>query len=148
MSIFDDLKNTKVGDVEAPPILPTGHYLAMFNGPWKEHKAKSGNVALRYPFRVVSACADVDADQLAAAGGIPSKKVFTTDFYLSPEALFRFTDFAKSMGVPDDLGVIEAAAHLWENPGEFMIECSHSPNEKNPDRPYVQWNNPTGELMD
>ena len=148
MSIFDDLKNTKIGDVEAPPILPTGHYIAIFTGAWKEHKAKSGNTALRYPFRLVSACSDVDADQLAAAGGIPSKKTFATDFYVSPEALFRFTDFSKSMGVDEDLDILEAAEALWQNPGEFMIECSHSPNDKNPERPFVQWNNPTSALMD
>lgn len=143
---FADLANVRVGDVERPKPLPVGHYVAQFAGPMTEHKAKSGNLAMRFPFVLVEAGEDVDADLLAEAGGLPtddkgSPKKFTMDFWMSPDARFRFTDFGKAMGHSDQLNLLELAEALATSGDQFLIEAKHSPG-KNEGDVYVNFDNP------
>lgn len=128
MSLFSELANTKVGEVEKPKPLPTGHYVARFTGQMKEHKAKSGNVAMRFPLRLVGPTDDVDAGELETAGGMPDKD-FTIDFWMSPDARWRFTEFATSMGASDQLNLMECAEWLATEAGEFQIEVKHETSD-------------------
>lgn len=106
---FSDLANVKAKDVEKPKPLPLGHYLVQQSGPMKDHKAKSGNIAFRFPFKIIAALDDVDQEALAAAGGIPEKREFTVDFWMSLDARWRFTELCAEMGFSDDLNLIELA---------------------------------------
>lgn len=142
MSIFSDLANTKLGEVEPPKNVPTGHYQAIFTGMWKEHKAKSGNTAARFPMKLVAPGDDVDAEELSAAGGIPDKN-YTFDFWMSPDALYRFTDFAKAMGHSDQLGLVEALEAVATSGDPFLIEVTHQPDQNNPEKVYMRFDNPT-----
>lgn len=155
MSIFDELKNTKVGDVKAPEKMPVGHYTGQITDMWKEQKAKSGNTALRYPWQLREAGSDVDLEALEAAGGIPQDRTFTLDFWMSPEARFRFTNFTRSCGISEELMILEAAQELGESGQLFTIECKHEPvldkdtgqpviNEDGTPRVRVVWDNPVG----
>lgn len=141
---FADLAQVRAGDVERPKPMPEGHYRALISGPMKEHKAKSGNLAMRFPFKLQEPGDDVDADQLAEAGGLPDKE-FTIDFWMSPDARWRFTEFGKSMGGSDDLNLIELAEHVATCQEVFTIQAKHEPNEKDAEAPpYVRWDNPVG----
>lgn len=144
---FSDLANIKGSDVKPPVTLPIGHYNAMIAAPAKEHKAKSGNVAMRFGFQLLSAGDDVDQEKLAEAApeGLPDKHI-NLDFWMSPDARFRFTDFARSCGIDvDNLNLIEIATELFERKQNFLIECKHEPNE-DPNKPaWVRWDNPVGD---
>lgn len=139
---FADLAQVRVGEVEKPKPLPDGHYLAQFTGPMKQHKARSGNVAMRFPFKLVQAGDDIDQDELAAAGGLPDKE-FNLDFWMSPDARYRFTDFGKAMGASDDLNLIELASWLIENNQPFSIEQKKQQDESDPEKFYTRFDNPT-----
>lgn len=145
---FSDLANVKVGEVERPKPLPTGHYQAMFSGLMKPHKARSGNQAMRFPFKLVAAGEDVDAEALEAAGGIPDKE-FTIDFWMSPDARWRFTEFGKAMGHSDSLNLLELAEALATAGDPFLIEVKHEEpsaetKAKDPDaQPFMRFDNPT-----
>lgn len=140
---FSELGQVKANTVERPKPLPEGHYIAQFSGPMKEHKAaKSGNLAMRFPFKLVNATEDVDQDELAAAGGLPDKE-FHIDFWMSPDARYRFTDFAcKAMGLSDDLNLIELAEKLIEENQPFSIQNKHRPSEQDPETVFNDWQNP------
>ena len=141
---FSELAQVKAADVKPPVCLPEGHYVAQFSGPMKEHKAKSGNLAMRFPFKLLGPDDDVDAAQLEAAGGIPSDKEFSLDFWMSPDARFRFTDFAtKAQGLSNDMNLIELAEALIAENKPFLIENKPRASEDNPELFYNNFDNPT-----
>ena len=148
MGMFDDLANVKAGDVKPPVTLPTGHYEAMFDGPMTGHKAKSGNVAMRFSCKVLQPTDDVDAESLQTAleqNPDALGKKFNLDFWMSPDARFRFTDFAGSCGIDDpNLTLTEIAERMVEDKTQFTIECKHQPDEADPDKIWVRWDNPVG----
>lgn len=139
---FSDLANVKASEVTKPSAHPAGHYIGQWAGPMSQHKAaKTGNVAMRFPFKVVAAGDDVDADQLAAKGGLPDK-VYYFDFWMSPDARYRFTDFAcKSQGLSDDLNLLELAEQLLAENKPFSIENKPQTSEKDPEVSFNQWDN-------
>jgi hypothetical protein len=142
---FSELAQVKGSEVKRPPTVPQGHYLGQFSGPMKQHKAKSGNVAMRFPWKLVGATDDVDAEELDAAGGIPDKE-YTFDFWMSPDARYRFTEFCEAQGAPiDQLNLIELASWLIENNKPFSIQAKHrqgdDPGNGQPAPVYVDWDN-------
>lgn len=141
---FADLAQIRAGDVKPPVLVPEGHYTAQFTGPMKQHKAQSGNVAMRFPFRLIAAGEDVDQEALETAGGLPDKE-YALDFWMSPDARYRFTDFAcKSQGLSDDLNLIELAEGLIAENRPFTIEAKHEANSKDPEKPpFLRFDNPT-----
>lgn len=122
MTSFADLAQTRIEDVERPKPMPEGHYQAMITGPAKEHKAKSGNLALRFPFKLVGPGEDIDAEALEAAGGIGDKER-TIDFWMSPDARWRFTEFVKALGGPTEGTIVEGAEWLAGSQTPFLIQC-------------------------
>ena len=141
MSAFSELANVRLGDVERPKPLPNGHYLAQLTGPAKEHKAKSGNLGLRFPFRLVGPGEDVDQEELATLGGLPEKD-YTIDFWMSPDARYRFTEFAASMGAGEDMNIVEAAEYLAGCGRPFLIEAKQEPSQDDPEKVYTRFDNP------
>lgn len=139
---FADLAQVRVGDVEPPKAIPDGHYQAIFTGPMTQHKAKSGNVAMRFPFKLVAPGDDVDAEALEAAGGLPEKS-FNLDFWMSPDARYRFTDFGKALGASDDMNLIELAEWIIENNAPFMIQAKQEADSRDPEKFYTRFDNPT-----
>lgn len=143
---FSELGQIKANTVERPKPLPEGRYNAKFSGPMKEHKAQSGNLAMRFPFKIVSAGEDVDQDKLAEGGGIPDKE-FTLDFWMSPDARFRFTDFAcKAQGLSDDLSLTELAEQLIAEGKLFSIQNKPRQSQDDPDLWYNNFDNPGAEV--
>jgi hypothetical protein len=138
---FADLKNVKVGEVEPPKNMPAGHYAAIFSGPAKEHVSSvKKTLALRFPLKITRALDDVDAEELEAAGGIPDKD-FTIDFWMSPDARYRFTEFGKAMGHSDDLNLIELAEALATSGEEFQVSITHEPRQDDPTKSRMRIDN-------
>lgn len=146
MSFFAGLANTKVGDIKPPVMIPVGHYQAQITGQFKEHKARtSGNVAARFPFRLIAPGDNVDASALAEALGDKGlgDKEHTIDFWMSPDALYRFTNFASAVfEVPADAGLMEALETVGTAGTPFLIEVKHEPDQKDPTRIYLRFDNP------
>lgn len=140
---FGDLANVTANTVERPKALPAGHYIGQFTGPMKPHKAaKSGNQAMRFSFKLIAAGDDVDQGALEAAGGLPDKE-FNLDFWMSPEARYRFTDFAcGEMGLSDSMNLLELAEALIAENKPFSIQNKPRQDEEKPDQWYNQWDNP------
>lgn len=142
---FADLAQTKVGQVERPKLYPIGKYRGVITGPAKEHKARSGNFALRFPWRVVE-MVEGDEEALAEMGGVKADREEKLDFWMSPDARYRFTEFASSLGVGnDDMNLIELAEAVSGSGNTFLIDLTHRQDEEKPDVFYPQWGDPAGE---
>ena len=143
---FSELAQVQAKDVKPPVCLPEGRYLAQFSGPMKEHKAKSGNLAMRFPFKLLGPDPrdeNLTPDKIEEVGGLPDKE-FTIDFWMSPDARFRFTDFAtKAQGLSDDLNLIELAEQLIAENKPFSIQNKPRQSEDNPELFYNNFDNPT-----
>lgn len=143
MTSFSELAQVQVGTVERPKPIPEGHYQAVITGPAKENKAKTGNIALRFPFKLVAAGDDVDADQLEAAGGLPEKEYYI-DFWMSPDARWRFTEFGKAIGaVNDNMNIIEAAEAVAGCGTPFLIQAKQEASQNDPEQIFTRFDNPT-----
>jgi len=155
---FAELANVKASDVKRPVPVPEGHYTCLITGLMKPHKARSGNQAMRFPFKVVEPGTDVDPQKLAdyqAAGGTFGDKEYTYDFWMSPDARFRFTEFTAAMGLgKGDPNLLELAERLATSNKPFTLQAKHewpkdeAGNDKlvdeagNPTVPFVRWDNP------
>jgi hypothetical protein len=138
---WNDLASTKLDDVERPPLRPQGHYIGVFSGKAETgESSKKGTLFATFPVQVNEAMDDVDAEALAAAGGANFKGECT--FWLSPKALWMFTEFAEGMGASNELNVLEAAEWLADCGEPIVFQGNHEPNEKNPDRPFFKLQNP------
>lgn len=138
---WNDLADTKLGDVERPPLKPAGHYVALITGRAEQgSSSKKGTLFLKFPINVTEPTSDVDAEELANAGGCPFKSNVT--FYITPDAMWRFTEFAKAMGASDDSNILESAEWLAGCGEPFVVSARHEPNEQNPDQPFLRIDNP------
>lgn len=154
---FAELANVKSSDVKRPVPHPQGHYKAIITGLMTPHKAKSGNQAMRFPVKILEAGSDVDAGALSdflAAGGSVEKEI-TIDFWMSPDARYRFTDFTTAMGLnKGDPNLLELAEQLATSNKPFTLQAKHEQpkdaqgndrlvnDDGSPATPYVRWDNP------
>ena len=142
---FSDLASIKGNQVEKPKNLPDANYSAMITGPFKENKAKSGNFSLRFPAKLVecldeSIAADIQADpRLQKAFG----KDYHVDWWMSPDARYRFTSFCAAHGIDQELDLISMAEQLVASGAIFLVQGA---SQKNPDKPddegFFNLNNP------
>ena len=84
---------------------------------------------------------DVDADEFQASDGFNAKG-YNLDFWLTPASLYRFTEFGKAMGGTDDMTVLELAEYLATCGEALVVAVGHRPDEKNPERVYLDIDNP------
>jgi len=122
---FADLASISGNQVEKPKPLPEGQWSVLIKGPWKEHKAKSGNGAMRFPLSIVQPLSDIDADTLAAAEKA-TQRDYHIDFWMSPDARWRFTEFCAAMGIDQELNLLEMAEKLVESGTPFQVTAKHS----------------------
>lgn len=140
---FSDLASVKGNTVEKPKPLPAGHYSALITGPFKEHKAKTGNFAMRFPLKLVEAMSDVDQEALLDDGAQKAmQRDYSIDFWMSPDARWRFTEFAKGMGISDDLNLIEMAEELAGMNEPFVVEVSISTDQNDPEKQFTRIDSP------
>lgn len=118
---WDELANTTLDTVERPPTRPNGHYVAVITGRGEQGaSSKKGTLFIKFPVRVQEALEDVDADELSSAGGVPFNGSIT--MYLTPNSLWRFSEFAKGLGISDGISVLDAAEQLATCGEPFVVE--------------------------
>ena len=139
---FSDLASVKGNEVEKPKPGPQGHYSVMITGMWKEHKAKSGNIALRYPIKIVEPLSDVDEADLEASGRKFMERDYTIDFWMSPDARWRFTEFAKAMGIDPNMNLLEMAEALATSGEPFVMQARHEAAQNDPENVFFRLDNP------
>jgi len=137
-----DLNNTKVGEVKAPSLLPVGHYMGLITGqPETGNSAKKQTPFVTFQVKLTEALGDVDQDELNALEGNPLDKTRDLTYYLSPNALFMLTDLVKSLGGSDQMTIMESIEWLAGVGEPIVVQITHEPNERNPERPFVRINN-------
>lgn len=100
MSNFASVLNKRADDIEAPVPIPVGRYIGVVAGPaeFKEiGKNQTPGAVLK--IRLLQPMEDVDAEALAAAGGIPERTLNHT-VWLSEDAEYRTKTF-----LTEDLGL-------------------------------------------
>ena len=80
MASFVDILNKPAESIEKPKPLPVGTYLCIINGPHKQREVNDKPV-IDVTYKTVQAQPDVDAEQLAAAGGVG--KMISQTFFLT-----------------------------------------------------------------
>ncbi len=87
MANMADILSQKLGDIKDVPVMPVGTYRATITSiPKIDNFGKNQNLGAEFSFKLTSAEADVDAEELQAAGGIPQEPL-TSTFWLTPKAL-------------------------------------------------------------
>jgi len=77
---FTDILNKPADSIEKPKPLPVGTYLCVINGPHKQREINDKPV-IDITYKTVQAQPDVDAEALAASGGVG--KFLTQTFFLT-----------------------------------------------------------------
>ena len=139
---FSDLLSKPVDSFKRPLPVPAGSYLATV-GQFKLDKSKQKQTPyVQFPITPIQPLDDVSADELTAAQeswGEKSlrDKPFLSDFYLTPEAMWRLGEFLR-----DKLG-IEANGRptqelLAEAVGmQVMVMVTHTQSQKDPETVYA-----------
>lgn len=138
---FSDLASVKGNEVTKPKQLPTAKYSAMITGPFKENKAKSGNFSMRYPIKLVE-CLDPEVAATIAEDELLQKamdKDYHIDFWMSPDARWRFTEFATAMGVDANLDLLSMGEQLVALGEPFMVQGTNSPNQNDPESTFTNF---------
>ena len=94
---FQSLMSMRADDVKPPPTLPTGTYHGIIEAHKFDKSREKQTPCVTYTINVTHAGDDVDPAELAEVD--LSRKQFTTNFYITPNSLFRLTDFIKSCGI-------------------------------------------------
>lgn len=143
---FSDLASIKGNTVAKPKSLPGNNtpYSVMITGPFKEHKAKSGNFAMRFPLKIIECLEGEAADEIANDELLQKamQRDYYIDFWMSPDARWRFTEFAKAMGVDSEQDLLSMAEDLVKMGEPFLLIGTKQDNEKDPENPYFRLDNP------
>ena len=137
---WNDLATTRVGDVEPPKMIPPGHYQAVITGPAKvENKGQKKTLCATFPIRLSEPLTDVDAEAFAESDGF-SPKGYELQFWLTPNSLFRFTEFGKALGCSDEASVPEMAEYLATAGEAFAVTVKHGTSQAG--RSFLQIDDP------
>src|ERR1700761_2137776 len=129
---FESILDTPAAEVERPKPLPIGTYTAIVKGLYEEvisNQKKTPGV--QFTFALTSAGEDVDAEELEAMGGITDKflKNNSTTFWLTPDSLWRLTEFLEqACGIDMDGKTVRQA--LADTPNtEVRLVIIHEANQ-------------------
>lgn len=99
---FGALLNTSPSETERPKPLPQGSYVAMVQGlPRMDKSRQKQTEFVEFTLKLLSAGEDVDAEELAAMGGLADKTIKDT-YYLTDNSLWRLKDFLSNCGIDVD----------------------------------------------
>lgn len=101
MATYTDILNTPLNEVTEPQPLPVGTYVGTVKAMPKVDKGgKNNNDFAEVEFSLVAAQADVNPDELAAAGGLP--RDFSHTFWITPKSSFMVKRFLIAAGAVDE----------------------------------------------
>ena len=98
---FGALLDKPASDVERPKPLPQGSYHCIVKGlPRFDKSSKKQTEFVEFTLQPTEAGEDVDADDLAAMGGIANKTIRAT-YYITEDSLWRLKDFLAHCGIEE-----------------------------------------------
>ena len=124
---FTDILNKPAESIEKPKPLPVGTYLCIVNGPHKQREINDKPV-IDIVYKTVQAQPDVDAEQLAASGGV-GKMVSQTFFLTNNDG--QVTDWPILNFLENSLGIEKTGKSLSqmlsEIPGkQVLVTIKHA----------------------
>lgn len=126
-SNFTNILSKPATDFERPKPLPQGTYLMNVKPGYRlDESTKKKTPFVEFLCDVVEALKDVDAAELAEAGGVAGKIVKAT-FYLTDDAAYRLREFLETLGLdttkPTDQILDDAAGQ------QFLGTIVHEPSQ-------------------
>lgn len=94
---FGELLNVNADDVKAPVPLPAGTYSLIVQNIETGLSREKKTPYIRFVFNVLAPGGDVDPAELTEID--LSKKSLRSEFYLTPDAMYRLVDFIKALGI-------------------------------------------------
>lgn len=129
--------DTKPEDTERPPPTPTGNYLGIITKREFREVGEKKTPAVTYSVKLVSPVADVDAQALAAVGGMEkvTTREFKLDMYMTEDSAWRHREFLEktlkiNFGGRGWMPCIDEAVNK-----QLICHISHTPNKKKPTEP-------------
>jgi hypothetical protein len=125
---FTDILNTPMSDIAKPKPRPVGTYVGVVTkAPEIKKIGQKETLAAIFDVKVISPGPDIDASELAAAGGIGERHLRVTQF-LTEDALWRLKNFLLALGLEDDGSSIGKL--LAETPGrQALFKIKHRPSQ-------------------
>lgn len=137
---WNDLADTRVGEVEPPKGLPDGHYAAIITGAGKtDNVGQNKTLLINFPVRLNEPMDDVDSQAFADSDGLEGREDELT-FWLTPKSLYRFTEFGKALGASDEMSIPELAEYLATCGEQFVVEGKNATSKNG--KPYFSIDNP------
>jgi hypothetical protein len=128
---FRELLKKKADDAKRPPAWPAGHYYGKLGKFVLGDQNKNNTPYVRFSVQATGPGDDIDPTELQDEDGKPidiTKRNFTRDFFLTPEADYRLTEFIKSLGI--DTTGRDFAELLPETTGaDVIFELSKQPSQ-------------------
>ena len=79
-------------EINRPKPIPSGTYICVVNKWETGESSKKKTPFVRFTLTPIAAEEDVSEDDLAEAGGLEGKQL-RTDFYITPDAVYRLSEF-------------------------------------------------------
>lgn len=90
---FASILDMPAAEIKRPAAMPVGSYVAVVQGlPRFDKSTKKGTDYAEFTLKFLQAGEDVDAEALAAIGGLADKSIKHT-FYLTEKSAYRLTEF-------------------------------------------------------
>ena len=132
---FASILDRPGSEIEKPQPLPIGTYLTRVVGlPRYDKSAKKQTEFVEFTHQIISAEADVDAEELEIAGGLTNRegepRQIKNTFYITEASAWRLTQFLEHLGFDfsDDELTLREAAEASAN-REVYISIKHEPSQ-------------------
>jgi hypothetical protein len=132
MPNFNELLQQDPSKFERRPVVPEGEWLAVIKSKEFGTSAKKKTPLVTFTFGLVSPMPSVP--QAALEGFDISKAKMQDDFYFTEDAMFRLKEFFETVGCTQSSTGDSIEAAIGQ---QVIISVGHSPNEREPSRPYA-----------
>lgn len=132
MPNFSAILDQPASEIERPPPLPVGGYIAVVRGmPEYIESSKKKTPGARFVLELLQADEDVDAEELEAMGGF-SGKTLRHDLWLTEDSMWRAKEFAEHCGVDIEGRTIGQCLEAC-NGAQVRIHVRHEPAQDGSD---------------
>lgn len=129
---FSSILDEAPTEVERPKPVPVGTYLTIVQGPWIQGKSsKKGTPFIEFPLRFITACDDVDEEDLQESGGLEGKTIKATFYYDEgdPKSLYRLDEFHEHCGIDLADGQSRKMRNDAVINAEVLVVIRHEPSQ-------------------
>lgn len=128
---FKELLAVKFEDIKEPKLLPIGTYHGIISAYECDVTKQKNTPYVRFSYKLQTAGDDIEQGDLV---GIDlSARRLSSDFYLTPDAMWRLKSFLASLGFPEGVVLDEM---LPDTIGRnVVIYVTHEPDRRDPNAP-------------